>query len=347
MNYKWMMRSCLCALAGASAASVMPTVARAEATFTIYGFAQADYIYDFNRVDPDWDETLRPSKIPTAEGQFGSDGQSIFSAKQSRLGVQGSLPVSGMDPINFKFEFDMYGVGDDAGQTTIRLRHAYGEWGQLLAGQTNSVFMDGDVFPNVIDYWGPAGMVFLRNPQFRWTPYHTAHSNFAIAIEKPSNDIDPGTLREFDPVIGPNLQNDEKWPDLTAHFYTSGSWGHVQLAGILRNVAYDTAGTPDNEPKGSKTGWGINATGHLNLFERDKLIGAVVYGEGIASYMNDGGVDLAAKTDAALHIHAVSVPLLGIVAYYDHYWSDHWSTSLGYSMTQVENQNLQDRKSVV
>ena len=58
----------------------------------------------------------------------------------------------------------MFGVGADAGKTTIRLRHAYAQWGELLAGQTNSVFMDGDSFPNVIDYWGPTGMIFLRNP---------------------------------------------------------------------------------------------------------------------------------------------------------------------------------------
>ena len=62
----------------------------------------------------------------------------------------------------------MYGIGVDAGQTTIRLRHAYGRWGPILAGQTNSLFMDGDLFPNVVDYWGPAGMVFVRNPQIRF-----------------------------------------------------------------------------------------------------------------------------------------------------------------------------------
>jgi hypothetical protein len=30
------------------------------------------------------------------------------------------------------------------------------------------------------------------------------------------------------------------------------------------------------------------------------------------------------------------------VAYYDHYWSDKWSSSIGYSFTRVENTNLQD-----
>ena len=30
--------------------------------------------------------------------------------------------------------------------------------------------MDIDVFPNSIEYWGPAGMAFFRNVQFRWMP---------------------------------------------------------------------------------------------------------------------------------------------------------------------------------
>ena len=59
-----------------------------EVTWEIYGAAQADLVQDFNRVDPNWDDTLRPSKIPTTEGVFGDDGQSIISARQSRFGLQ-------------------------------------------------------------------------------------------------------------------------------------------------------------------------------------------------------------------------------------------------------------------
>jgi hypothetical protein len=247
-----------------------------------------------------------------------------------------------VDPITFKFEFDLFGVGVDAGQTTFRLRHAYGEWGPVLAGQTNSVFMDGDVFPNTIDYWGPAGMVFYRNVQIRWTPYRTADSHFAIAIERPGNDIDPGQVRQLDPELGANIRNDEKLPDLTTHFYTKGSWGHVQLAGIVRLVGYDSVGTLNNEPKGSRIGWGINLSGHLNVFERDKLLGQVVYGHGIASYMNDGGTDLAPAGTSLADIHPEAVPLLGVLLYYDHYWNSNWSSSIGYSFTQVDNTSLQD-----
>ena len=320
--------------------------AAAKPSITLYGAVQLDYIYDVHRVDPVWEDALRPSKIPTTEGLFGSNGQSLFSVKQSRLGVKGDIPVGrGLSDIDFKFEFDMFGVGADAGKTTIRLRHAYAQWGELLAGQTNSVFMDGDTFPNVIDYWGPTGMVYLRNPQIRWTPYRTDRSDFAIALEKPGDDIDIGNIRVLAPELGNNIQNDEKWPDLTAHYHIRSDWGHVQLAGILREVAYDTANTLDNKPKGSRLGWGINASGHVNIFDQDKLIGSVVYGEGIASYMNDGGTDLAPKivTSPGVppRIGPTALPILGVMAYVEHRWDDHWTTSGGYSMTKVDNSSLQ------
>ena len=63
----------------------------------------------------------------------------------------------GGKPYEAKFEFDLYGTGVDAGQTTFRLRHMYARWGPFLAGQTNTLWMDGDIFPNVLDYWGPTG----------------------------------------------------------------------------------------------------------------------------------------------------------------------------------------------
>jgi hypothetical protein len=346
----------ICAMAGLAAAATGSAPARAQSSTMIelYGFAMADAIYDTNRVNPAWEDAFRPSRIATDNNEFvfGSDGQSSISVKQSRFGVQGNLPVMER-PLNFKFEFDFFGVGVDEGQTTIRLRHMYGEWGQILAGQTHSLFMDIDVFPNTIDYWGPSGMVFYRLPQLRWTPYRTATSHFAIALERPGNDIDPGQIREFDPGLGSDIRNDEKLADLTAHYYTSGPWGHFQLAGIVRRIGFDTVNTIDNEPNGHKTGWGINVSGHANVFTKDRLIGQVVYGHGIATYMNDGGMDLApegtilvvnpliAGPAPASTIHAKAVPLLGVVAYYDHYWNDTWSSSIGYSFTQVDNTNLQ------
>ena len=331
--------------AGAAATAVAEDAGR---SFEIYGFAQADAIYDFGRMNPNWDDAFRPSQIANPEGEYGSDGQASVSVKQSRFGVKGTMPTAeGSSPITFKFEFDLFGVGVDAGQTTFRLRHAYGEWGSLLAGQTNSIFMDIDVFPNVIDYWGPDGMVFWRNVQIRWTPWKTEHSSFAIGIEEPSNDVDTGQAREFDPTLPEGIQSDEKVPNLAAHWNTSGDWGHVQVAGILRDLGYDTKDTQNNKPKGSVTGWGVNLSGSINVFEKDKILLQVVYGNGIASYMNDGGMDLApqgrlpTETDPDGNPSPEAVPLTGIVAYYDHYWNDQFSTSFGYSTTYVDNTNWQ------
>ncbi len=324
----------------AAAAPAEPLPAKkSDRSFEVYGFAQADYVQDFNRVNPAWDDTLRPSRIPTADGQYGGDGQAVVSVRQSRLGVQGKLPVGGQ-PLFTRFEIDMFGVGGDEGQTTIRLRHAYGEWGQILAGQTHSLFMDIDLFPNTIDYWGPSGMVFLRNPQIRWTPVK-GDNIFALAIEKPGNDIDEGDIRSVDPTLLPGgaaLQSDEAFPDITAQARMSRDWGHLQLGGILRRLGYETVGGAGNDPDGRETGWGLDLSSNIR-FGADTLRLGVVYGEGIASYMNDGGVDLAA--DGANGFRVEPVPLLGLVAYYDHYWNPRWSTSIGYSSTTVNNQRLQ------
>ena len=62
--------------------------------------------------------------------------------------------------------------------------------------------------------------------------------------------------------------------------------------------------------------------------------------------MNDGGMDIAPTTTAegppaAEAIASEAVPLTGALAYYDHYWNSSWSSSIGYSLTQVANTSLQ------
>ena len=312
----------------------------------LYGFIQLDAIQDFDRVNPDWDATLRPSRIPTVDGEFGSNGQSIFSVRQSRLGAKATGTVAGK-PYEAKFEFDLYGTGADAGQTTMRVRHMYASWGPFLAGQTNTLFMDGDIFPNVIDYWGPAGMVFVRNPQLRWTFWNRNGWKAAVALEHITNDVDTGNLRLIDESLASNIRNDEKVPDLTAQVRYAGDWGHLQLAGVLRRVGYDTIGTTNNEPKGHKTGWGVNATGSFKASLATFRVGAV-YGRGIASYMNDGGMDMGPNVAVQPGIGTIilipsaeAVKLFGMSAYVDLNLSKEWTSALGYSFDKVSNTSFQ------
>src|SRR5207302_11039847 len=101
-----------------------------------------------------------------------------------RFGVKTSTPTQ-FGELKTQFEFELFGTGVDAGQTTFRLRHAYGELGQFGAGQTWSPFMDIDVFPNSIEYWRPTGMVFFRNVQVRWTPIKNHLLRLIFAVDRP------------------------------------------------------------------------------------------------------------------------------------------------------------------
>ena len=117
-----------------------------KSTFEVYGFAMMDAGYNFDQIDPAWFDVVRPTKLPAFENQFAPDGNTFFSVRQTRFGVRSTTPTS-MGDLKTTFEFEMFGTGVDAGQTTIRLRHAYGELGRFGAGQTWSPFMDIDVFP--------------------------------------------------------------------------------------------------------------------------------------------------------------------------------------------------------
>ena len=96
---------------------------------------------------------------------------------------------------------------------------------------------------------------------------------------------------------------------------------------MVRQLGFETRGTPDNEPNDDEFGWGLNLTGAVNTVGRDQLKLGLVYGEGIASFMNDGGVNLAPEDN-----EAKAVEVTGVTVYYDHYWSDRWSSSIGWSM---------------
>jgi hypothetical protein len=80
---------------------------------------------------------------------------------------------------------------------------------------------------------------------------------------------------------------------------------------------------------------------------KDQILLQVVHGDGIASYMNDGGTDLAPNayfnplSPTTTTLSAEAVPLTGALAYYDHYWSPKFSSSIGYSLVEVDNTNFQ------
>jgi len=305
----------------------------AKPQFTIYGFAMLDMGFDTKQNDPAWFDVVRPTKLPSYENQFGKDGRWYAGVRQSRLGVKGTFPTD-LGELKTTFEFEMFGVGVDAGQTTIRLRHAYGELGHFGAGQTWSPFMDIDVFPNSLEYWGPSGMVFFRNVQVRWMPIQ-GDTRMTIALERPGASGDAGNYA--DRIELQNVKGRFPLPDLSAEYRLGQPWGYVEVAGILRYMVWDDILADQYDLSGNGVGWGLNLSSNIKI-SKDVLRLQIVYGQGIENYMNEGPADIGIAKNAGDPVKPVKgkpLPVLGIVAFLDHTWNDKWTTSIGYSRVDI------------
>jgi DcaP outer membrane protein len=307
----------------------------------IYGFTMLDAGYDFGQVDPSWYDVIRPTKLPSYPNQFAPSGNVYASVRQTRFGVKSSSPTP-LGDLNTIFEFELYGTGVDAGQTTFRLRHAYGQLGQFGAGQTWSPFMDIGVFPNTVEYWGPNGMVFFRNLQVRWMPIRGTKGSVTIALEKPGGSGDQGVYA--DRIELSNIKPRFNFPDLSGNARIVRNWGYLQMAGIVRKIGWvDTSGNPVNLG-GSAVGWGVDLTSNLNLSKTNVAKLAFSYGDGIENYMNDAPVDIGVQKNppnSSVPIKGVALPVLGVVAFLDHTWSEHFTSSAGYSFLNIQNSNAQ------
>src|SRR5690606_27419847 len=97
----------------------------------IYGYVKLDVIYD---VDADLGNAITRNKI-RLDKTSGASGHTTMSAYESRLGFTTKTLV-GDHLLKTNIEGDFYGSGGG----NFRLRHAYGEWNGILAGQTWSNF---------------------------------------------------------------------------------------------------------------------------------------------------------------------------------------------------------------
>ncbi len=266
---------------------------------------------------------------------YGTEGNAYFSVRQTRFGVKSGTPTA-LGELFTQFEWEMFGTGVDAGQTTIRLRHAYGELGSFGVGQYWSPFMDIDVFPNSVEYWGPNGMAFFRNVQFRYMPIK-GDTRLTFALERPGASADAGEYS--DRVELQDVKARFPVPDLSAEYRSAHDWGYVELAGIVRYMKWEDL-NEENEVDlgGDAIGWGLNLSSNLQLGKDNLIRLSVLYGAGVQNYMNDAPVDVAIDTTEK---NGVAIPLLGVVAFFEHNWSEKFATAIGYSMLDIDNTNGQ------
>ena len=305
-------------------------------TFEVYGFAMLDIGHDFKQINPNWSDTMRVTRLPAFENQFGEDHNTFAGVRQSRLGVRATVPTD-LGDLKTTFEFELFGTGVDEGQTTFRLRHAYGELGAFGAGQTWSPFMDPDVFPNSLEYWGPTGMVFFRNVQARWMPVKGTH-DVVLAVERPGASGDQGVYEDRVELDG--IRGRFPLPDLSAAYKYSRDWGYMRVGAMFREIKWDDTLDDEVDLSGDATGWGLNLSSNWKATSKDVLRFQFVFGEGIQNYMNDSPVDIGIVNNFSNPVTPIlgkPISMTGLVLFLDHNWNEKFSSTIGYSRQDQDN----------
>jgi hypothetical protein len=94
---------------------------------------------------------------------------------------------------------------------------------------------------------------------------------------------------------------------------------------------------------GGAVGWGVNLSANVNI-AKDVIRLQVVYGKGIENYMNDAPVDIGIVNNLSNPVTPIlgkALPVLGIVAFLDHTWTDKFSSTIGYSRVDIDNSDAQ------
>jgi hypothetical protein len=268
------------------------------------GRVKLDVIRDFDPIVSE--DSFDPRTIPFD----GSDGtNSALHARETRLFLDVRGPVQGNE-LRMYVETDFYGSG-----SALRLRHAYGTFGGLLAGQTWSTFVDDANFPNTIDFESPMAFPSIRQAQLRWTQKLGASASWSAAIEDNKSSI---LLPESIPG-----KAEYPMPDVVTRVRYDGSRVHGFAAVFLGRARFrPTTGETDDA-----TLWGTVLSGRIKVFEKDYAYGQFTGGEGVGRYRSG----LTAVPDENGRLHAPG--LTAIMGGYDHYWNPRLSSNVVFSRT--------------
>ena len=202
--------------------------------------------------------------------EFGEDGSTFAGVRQTRLGVRGFTPTS-MGELRTTFEFEMFGTGVDEGQTTFRLRHAYGELGQFGAGQYLEPVHGHRRVPELARVLGSNrhGLLPQRPGALDAHPGRHAPHDCARTAGRSG---DAGVLA--DRIELQNVKGRSPLPDLTGEYRFGGSRGYVEVAGLLGKMKWDDVLDDEFDLSGSATRWGLNFSSNIKLGSRTTLRGA-------------------------------------------------------------------------
>jgi hypothetical protein len=281
------------------------------------GRVKLDVIRDFEPIGSEDSFDTRTIPLDGSEGT-----NSNIHAKETRL----NLDIRGMvdqQELRMFVETDFYGTS-----SALRLRHAYGTWSGLLAGQTWSTFMDDDNLPRTIDFEAPTAFAQIRQAQARWTQKAGSMVTWSAAVEDNKSAI----------VVPTGIPGKAEYPmpDVVGRVRFDLPAGHITTSGFVgaasfRPAVEDESGNTDRD---TVTLWGTMASMKFTPFGRDSVYGVFTYGEGIGRYR--GGTTAVPDESGALHPVAGTAFMGG----YEHFWAQRWSTNGVYSIADTSDQDF-------
>ncbi|WP_439100961.1 DcaP family trimeric outer membrane transporter [Congregibacter sp.] len=303
--------------------------------FTYGGYVQLDAIasnYSEGKPASVMDDLFVPSLIPVepVSGDGDAYTNTNIHAKSSRF-YFGTATQTDVGKISSFIELDfiLSGQGDErvSNSFSSRIRHAYLKWDygdqkSLLAGQAWSTFFNVGALPDLLDFVGPVGTVFERQPMIRWT-----NGPLQLAIENQ-------TTRVNLQGGGAQLSDAQLMPDLVARY--NGETGDLNwsVAAIGRQLSYEERPTASTEGASDEQyGYGLSLAGKWNLGRNDLRFMAS-YGDALGRYMglnsfNDGYIDQSGEIS--------TIDQWGGFVAYRHYWNDQWRSNLSISASEASN----------
>ncbi len=331
--------------------------------FKVGGYAKADFVFtfeDFNSANMSAggnNEELNNGALNlVANARAASAGLQLngtgngtgdqvrFTARQTRINFDARTNTA-YGTVRAFIEGDFFGGGGNetiSNSSPLRLRHAFVQFGNLLAGQTWGTFMDLPSLADTIDFGGPGALSFTRATQLRWTQPFGNGISLVVAIENAEN-MD---VRNAGLAAG-GFVSDE-FPDFVAKLVVSQAWGHVELAGVVRDMRGGLAAglaSGVGVALEDTAGWAVMLSGRINVpvaNGKDDIRFNAIYSDGgtrqflgaaVASLGNAGTEGGVREWNALGQL----IESWGVSVAYRHFWSDNLRSSLVGDYIQLDN----------
>jgi hypothetical protein len=260
-------------------------------SMNIGGYTKLDVLWDFGGGGPGAGDAAA-ANAANADGSLADNrfngGHFRFHARQTRFWIQTWTPTD-WGELRTYIETDFFGAGN-----TLRLRHAYGTLGPVLAGQTWTTWMPVFAGADTLDFGGPVGQIFVRQAMIRYTHNFGGGTVLELALEDPTGDFlnasacgatacaNLAATSAASPFAAA-----QRVPDGVIALSHSFTGGRVWVGGILREIAADNGGTGGGTTLSQNDrafGWGVAVAGTYQL-DRFSFGGHAWIGHGVGKYL--------------------------------------------------------------